>query len=150
MNLIDIYGDIFDSKFDKFPKAHCVSADLAMGKGIAVKFDQRYHIKDTLSKYYDITKPYPYPSCFRVGMVYNLVTKYHYYDKPTPHTMKKALEALRDLVEKDRQKWLVIPEIGCGLDKMKWDHVKGLIMTTFSGMDITIIVVHYSPKQLYS
>lgn len=35
---------------DEYFFAHCISADFAMGKGIAVEFNKRYNMKNILPK----------------------------------------------------------------------------------------------------
>ena len=143
MTLLEEYGNIFADKYRDLPKAHCISGDLKMGAGIAVQFDREYHIKEKLKQYWDMSCPMKAPACFRVGMIYNLVTKDHFYDKPTLESMSSAIYDWRHLLIQNRVKHIVIPEIGCGLDKLEWSDVKNLLIQAFLGVDITITVVHY-------
>ena len=149
MTVYDLYRNIFRlSGFDGTPEdlskmhyAHCVSADLAMGAGIAVEFDKRYHIKDALNQVWpDRPRIVNWPSCFRVGPVYNIITKERYFHKPTYDSMQAGLIKLRQLIEKDGTEYLAMPKIGCGLDKLKWDKVRPMILNTFSGYPITIYI----------
>ena len=39
----EIYGDLFDYK-DEYYLVHCISADFALGAGIAVQFDKIYDL----------------------------------------------------------------------------------------------------------
>lgn len=146
MNLIEVYGDIFSSQFDGYKKAHCISSDLAMGAGIAKQFDRQYHIKEILSKYIDLDEGLDYPHCFRVGNIYNIITKEKYYHKPSYDDFTKACELWKDLMIKDRVETVVVPELGCGLDKLKWNKVRDILTSIFANTSIIIIVVHYCPE----
>ena len=72
---------------DKYRLAHCISADLALGKGIAVEFNNRFNLRVYLNnirpkpidEYGDPAANY----CIKIGRVYNLITKRYYYNKPT-------------------------------------------------------------------
>lgn len=71
----------------------------------------------------------------RCPHILGLVTKEHYYEKPTLNDMRKAIWNLRARLETNA--WLdgdnplmteiMMPHIGCGLDKLKWDDVKEII-----------------------
>lgn len=71
----------------------------------------------------------------RCPHILGLVTKEHYYDKPSLDDMRKAIWNLRTKLETTA--WLdgdnpllteiMMPHIGCGLDKLKWDDVKEII-----------------------
>lgn len=71
----------------------------------------------------------------RCPHILGLVTKEHYYDKPSLNDMRAAIWNLRAKLETDA--WLdgenplmteiMMPHIGCGLDKLKWEDVKEII-----------------------
>ena len=71
----------------------------------------------------------------RCPHILGLVTKEHYYDNPTLDDMRKAIWNLRARLETNA--WLdgdnptlteiMMPHIGCGLDKLQWDDVKEII-----------------------
>ena len=71
----------------------------------------------------------------RCPHILGLVTKEHYYDKPSLDDMRKAIWNLRARLETNA--WLnddnptlteiMMPHIGCGLDKLKWEDVKEII-----------------------
>lgn len=74
------------------------------------------------------------------GDILALVTKRHYWDKPTEATMEKALDKLREFVDltigysDPGLIELIMPRIGCGLDRMDWEVVKGLLILKFSDL----------------
>lgn len=72
--------------------------------------------------------------------VYYLITKEHYYDKPTYQTLHQSLEAMRNNVMLNDVKSLAMPRIGCGLDGLQWPKVKDLIEEVFREVDIQITV----------
>lgn len=74
------------------------------------------------------------------GDILALVTKKRYFEKPTEETMEKALDKLREFVDltigysDPGVIELIMPHIGCGLDKMDWEVVKGLLILKFSDL----------------
>jgi O-acetyl-ADP-ribose deacetylase (regulator of RNase III) len=123
---------------------HCISADLAMGAGIAKEFTKR-GIKAQLQKdYQDIEVGECLVSNttgWRAEL--NLVTKEKYWQKPTYKTMRMALENTKSLYEElmsyENVK-LAMPKIGCGLDRLQWDKVKVIIEEVFADTDVEILV----------
>lgn len=156
MNYMEIRKDLFEYLYEGFALAHCISADFALGAGIAKKFETRFHIKEKL-----LTKFGPRwdfdtagATCIACGpltydmfgirktMIFNLVTKDRYWEKPTLENMEKALIVLRKQCEKYNIRKLAMPRIGCGLDKLDWEDVSLLIRNVFSDCNITIIVCY--------
>lgn len=136
-------GDLFELD-KKYVLAHCISQDCAMGKGIAVEFDKRYPgMKNELIEH--IRKgnlKYP-TSLFYGGVeqaVFNLVTKQKYWGKPTYETIEKCIKEMADTCRDYEIKYLAMPKIGCGLDKLDWYHVKKIIKQEFHDIDIEIEV----------
>ena len=115
--------------------AHCVSADLVMGKGIAVEFKRRFGRVDDLKNQNKVVGEV---ASLQVEgrSIYYLVTKEKYWNKPTPESMQSVLKNLREQMEKDGVSKLYLPKIGCGLDRMNWEtQVEGMLQTTFHGWD---------------
>ena len=120
--------------------AHCISADMAMAAGIAVNFNEKFNIRETLQK-----KGYtslPCPSCVLVGQTLNLVTKMNYWDKPSNGSMLLALRQMRKLCEAKKIRTIRMPRIGSGLDRLHWSKVREMIQNTFKDDDINITVYH--------
>lgn len=151
MRIIEEKRDLFTLPED-YMLVHCISADFAMGAGIAKKFTL-LGVKDALCKgnaygflhargYFDgngyclITKE---DVC--KWKVANLVTKRQYYSKPTYKTLRDALHDLKmHLVDFPEVKRLGMPLIGCGLDQLQWNKVKTIIENEFCDTDYSIIV----------
>lgn len=72
--------------------------------------------------------------------VYYLITKEHYYDKPTYQTLQRSLEAMRNHILLNDVQHVDMPKIGCGLDGLQWGKVKELIEEVFRDVDIQITV----------
>lgn len=133
---------------DNYYLVQCISADLAMGAGIAVQFNKRFNTKNNLkSKYGYLTAQWNKQNGFSVqdGRVFCLVTKNHYWEKPSKKTMFNALVDLKrklqitEILEKEKLN-IAMPKIGCGLDKMNWNVVKELISNTFINTDFNILI----------
>jgi hypothetical protein len=140
-------GNLFALDFKEYAFAQCISADFAMGKGIAVQFQRWFNVKNGLkSKYGNFLKYWDDPLdrgkgwCLYCNNVYNLITKRNYWDKPTKETLQKSLNQMKKLCIKHNTKKLAMPKIACGLDGMHWNTVSDMIKNTFDDMDIEILV----------
>lgn len=152
-DLFEEYGDRDDVYF-----AHYISADCAMGAGIAVQF------VDWLKKKYDVNLNLNLRlfcssggvnegTCIRTDKLFNLVTKEHYWDKPTYSSLERALKWMAktymhnyiinsmDGTEAETTT-IVMPRIGCGLDQLEWTKVKNIIFRVFRYIPVNIVVCY--------
>jgi len=114
MNLKIETGDLFNFKYIETMKpVHCISADARMGAGIAVKMNKWFKLEGLRSKVLKVGR------CYYWNGVFNLITKLHYYDKPLYCNLTSSLVDLKELIHKFNVKKLVMPLIGCGLDKLR-------------------------------
>ena len=139
--------------------AHCVSADYALGAGIAKQFRTRFDMSRKLK----VTGTYGSwdgsGRCVIIDMtesgqmttpslgvlrVANLVTKRYCFNKPTLKTIRESLENLREKLQTEpaykNVKRIGMPKIACGLDGQDWAEVSAIIQDVFSDMDIEIRV----------
>lgn len=148
-NLFEEYGDRKDVYF-----AHCISADCAMGAGIAIQF------VDWFKKKYDLNLrsfcscgDVNEGTCIEVGRLFNLVTKEHYWDKPTYSSLERSLKYMAKIYMQDyvinsmdgteaEVTTIVMPCIGCGLDQLKWEKVRNIIFKVFRYIPVNIIVCY--------
>lgn len=136
MTYSEVKGDLFTAPNDCY-FAHCISADYALGAGIAREFNRRYNMS------YRLHRKYPFSDtgdCLLIDNVFNLVTKLRYYYKPTYDDFTKSLVELRKQCELLHITKLAMPRIGCGLDKLKWERVRDIIKSVFNESDISIVV----------
>ena len=134
MILIEEKKDIFEFDFEKYVITHCISYDCKMGAGIVVPVKKYFKLYG-LHKYVTC-----YPTCIYYNNVLNLITKEKYWGKPTYETLCDSLKIMKDIIIKEKIKNIVMPRIGCGLDKLEWDIVKKLLRIIFNDLDIEIIV----------
>ena len=118
---------------------HCISADLALGAGVAKQIDQEYGMRTMLKEYVKDEKA-PWPSCIGILNVLNLVTKEKCWHKPTLDDLEAALWNLHECVETLHIKKLAMPKIGCGLDRLEWEDVEPILQEMFSDLDVEIMV----------
>lgn len=149
MTIKEIKKDLFTMPND-YALAHCISADFALGAGIAKEFDKRFNCRKRLFDleegngigYWDNgTHGY----CILIGLcenpiILNLVTKRNYWDKPTLITIKNALSWMKKHCEMLDIHKVAMPRICCGLDRQDWTEVKKLIEEVFDDADIEILV----------
>lgn len=79
----------------------------------------------------------------RCPHILGLVTKKRYYEKPTLDTMRTVIQELRarletialyDDYDNPMLTEIMMPHIGCGLDKLQWDDVKEIIFDELHGL----------------
>lgn len=140
MTLIEIPVDLFKCKIEgkNFLYVQCGSADLALGKGIAAQFNKHFDVRN---KAREKDKGVWVGSCITTypGPVTTLITKEKYWQKPKYDTLRLALIALKKETIEKRIEMLIMPHIGCGLDRLDWDKVKDILWDTFKDMNICII-----------
>ena len=119
--------------------AHCISADFALGAGIAKTFDNVYNMRFKLFKFYD-NYTYEGGDALPIDNTFNLVTKPKCYHKPTYEAVREALESMRDIMESLNITKLAMPKIGCGLDRLDWDEVYDIIFEVFEDTDVEILI----------
>lgn len=152
MKIIERKGSLFNAPNDlktdisNLIFIHCISADFALGAGIAKTFADSYNVRNALnSKYYRDTwynRGYVLFTYTNINVM-NLVTKEKYYNKPTYKTLKESLEDLKNQLLDSPillEKILVMPKIGCGLDRLEWNKVKDIIEEVFKDIDVSICV----------
>jgi O-acetyl-ADP-ribose deacetylase (regulator of RNase III) len=139
MTFTEIKGNLFDRELEH-PReyyVHCISRDYACGAGIAKEFNKKYNLSLRLL---DL----PRTSCMIIDDVISLVTKSKYWQKPTYDSLRRALFDLKELCEESllNVKTLVMPRIGCGLDKLQWNNVKKMLKEIFEDTDVAIEVYY--------
>ncbi|MBN1074697.1 hypothetical protein DVV91_10120 [Clostridium botulinum] len=140
-------GNLFELDNEKYAYVHCISSDCEMGKGIAVEFKNKYkgmqkYLREKVENAYK-----SYPLCIPAirnkdnkVLVLFLVTKNKYWNKPTYDTLRTTLIDMRDFCFRHNVKYLAMPKIGCGLDRLQWGKVREIIKELFDDTDIVIEV----------
>lgn len=133
--------------------AHCISADFAMAGGIAVQFNQHFNMKARLINQYNnkvqafdymggivipmSASPYVRENNF---MVYNLITKKYVTERPTYEHLRNCIWRMKNYMLMADYHKLAIPQIGCGIDGLKWEKVREIIKEVFYATDIEVLV----------
>ena len=119
--------------------AHCISADFALGAGIAKTFDEVYNMRFKLFREYD-NYEYKGGDSLPIDNVFNLVTKKKCYHKPTYDSLREALECMKDEMEILGVTKLAMPHIASGLDRLDWNTVLEIICEVFEDTDVEILI----------
>lgn len=134
---------------------HCISADAAMGAGVALALVCKYpDLKSTVRSVLKTTHSDAlvghvvfYADSYSHTLIANMVTKQNYWDKSTTmpsgyylKNLRKCLENVRNVMDGLNEKKLVMPKVGCGLDRCNWNDVLRLIDEVFSDSNIEITV----------
>ena len=141
MEYKEISGNIFEMP-EEYKLVQCISADCALGAGVALEFEKRFEIRDRLKE----KKPH-IGNAILVDRTFNLVTKRRCWNKPTYDTIRTALESLRFIVKYRKIRKVAMVKIGCGLDRLTWSKVKRIILDVFKDVDVKIIVIKKVKKQ---
>lgn len=133
--------------------AHCISADFALGAGIAVEFQQRYGLRErlrTMMPERDLTALQSrVGTCVLLDNVFNLITKTMCWDKPTYQDLTNSLFAMRELCVKYHINHIAMPLIGCGINRLEWPRVESIIRQVFLPTDVSITVYYLPGKNPY-
>ena len=136
-------GNLFELD-KKYSLVHCISQDCAMGAGIAVQFDKTFkgmkNYCKRVIKENNLSFPVVIPFNEDNRCIFNLVTKKAYYGKPTYLTITKCIHNMVGMCKEFDIKYLAMPKIGCGLDRLQWGKVKEIIKEEFKNLDINIEV----------
>jgi hypothetical protein len=119
--------------------AHCISADFALGAGIAKTFDEVYNMRFKLFNTYD-SYQYEGGDALPVDNVFNLVTKPKCYHKPRYESVREALEVMKELMTNLYITKLAMPKIAAGLDRLEWYKVYDIICEVFDDTDVEILI----------
>ena len=133
--------------------AHCISADYALGAGIAKIFRDKLKVKDALLKLSNKNFWDGKGRCEIVSVlnesgetvcVANLITKCRYFHKPTYGSLEESLTDMKQKLACDfpEIRKIGMPLIGCGLDRLQWDKVSGIIKQVFEETDYEITVCY--------
>ena len=138
MTIEIIKKDLFTIE-NNYYLAHCISADFALGAGIAKTFNSKYDMRFKLRNNYP-NYVYRGGDALLVDNVFNLVTKAKCFQKPTYESLTESLEMMRDKITSLKINNLAMPMIGCGLDRLQWSQVKNIIEDVFIDTDINILI----------
>ena len=123
--------------------AHCISADFALGAGIAKIFDEVYNMRFKLFREYD-NYEYEGGDALLIDNVFNLVTKPKCYHKPRYEAVRESLEVMKEIMETNATTKLAMPTLGCGLDKLQWSEVFKIIQEVFDDTDVDILICEWN------
>lgn len=125
--------------------AHCINGNYTLGAGIAREFVDRMNMENCLKWMYPTKDDGPTKyigKALLVGNVFNLVTKAYHFNKPTYRSLCCALADMYWQCKDLGIKYLAMPKIGCGLDKLNWDKVSRMIQEIFCDLDIEILICY--------
>lgn len=157
MIFTEIKQDLFTMP-KEYALAHCISSDRAMGAGIAAEFT-KMGVKDAIMKEYGgiainsdgttnvwdcngYNSGYCLPVTVNGQIIFNLVTKCRFFQKPTLYSLRNALIDMQVSMKTMDCKKVAMPMIGCGLDRLNPSDVKRLIENLFADFDAEIIICH--------
>ena len=140
-NFEELQGDLFTASPPTDSLAHCISADIKMGKGIAVLFKSKFGGVSELQEQSKRVGEVAY--LVRDGRyIFYLITKERHFHKPTHEDFEKAVSELRSLCDELGVLGLSIPRIGAGLDKLDLDYVQSVVKNAFDGSNTKVTMFY--------
>jgi len=137
-NLTEITGDIFETP-SEMPLALCVSEDLKMNKGIALKFRREFgSFRELQKKNRNVTDILMSKAEQRKLLL--IITKKLCYHKPTYETIFNSLQNLKEYCLKNCITKLACPRLSCSLDGRKWEVIRDMLRFIFHGSSVHILV----------
>lgn len=139
MKYEEIEKDLFTIDYSKkYYLVHCISVDCKLGRGIAVEFDMYFNLRKKLQALAEDKRVLG--NVIKINRVFNLMTKFVCSDKPTFRIFALCMYRLKIMCEERDIKYLAMPKLGAGLDKLKWEKVRSCIKETFEHTDIDILI----------
>lgn len=141
--LKNIQDNIFNLKADiLINPVNCVGV---MGKGLALEFKNKYpKMFNDYKKICDNKKLSPGKLHIWKNnniIIINFPTKEHWKDKSTYRYIEYGLIKLKDFLQKNENKTVAIPKLGCGLGGLSWVVVKELFYVYLNDLNHNIIIV---------
>ena len=120
---------------------HCVSSYVYMGAGIAAKFNQLFpQIKRKASRNLIPGSVFAYYDKYSRNWIYNLVTKYKVFNQPFYKSLRTSLILMRNHAEMNRIQHIRLPDLGCGLDNLRWQVVHNILLEVFQHSPVQVTV----------
>ncbi|KAL4127063.1 hypothetical protein QTP88_011261 [Uroleucon formosanum] len=134
----EITGDLFsDQSSDAI--AHCVSECLTMNRGIALQFRKKFNNIDNLISQKKRVREIAAIKTEKQWVLY-LITKNHYYEKPTYVNIFVTLQNLRTFCLEQQIKRVALPKICAGQDGKEWPIISNMLKFIFRNTCITISI----------
>jgi hypothetical protein len=137
-----------------FSKAHSVDQTMALSKGVAVKFRQKYGQVDALRAQNKRVGQVAVLDDGPDSKVLYMVAKGKPFHKWSPRynvsfkaNYVKGFRGLKDECVRSKVRKLAIPAMGTGLDRLQWPWVREKIERIFHDVDIHIRVYHRPPRE---
>ena len=149
MEIIHVKGDLFNNNVkEPYCYAHCISADFALGAGIAVEFDRRFNMRQKLrhnypmfiEKFDEMQKHGRFGTCLAEGNVLNLVTKLRCFEKPTRKSVLESLLSAKEICNENGISTICMPKIAAGLDRRPWKETEADILNIWKNTKMKIYV----------
>lgn len=151
-----IEGDISDALERKEIVVHCVSSDFEMGIGVAKTLATlEPTLRPMMRKAHPMGKEGEFSPFTAVWeseddkTIFNLVTKYRYFNKPTLDTLRLAIMNMASILERYMpigDIHISMPMIASGADKIHWCKTEKLLKELLSDR-VNITVYTYNPRR---
>ena len=127
--------------------AHCVSQDLKMLRGLARSFKDKWPGQIDELKEMDLKVGQVGAITDDGRFIYHLITKESCTDQPTIENLKATLVQMKEHMVANDVKEVALPKIGCGMNQLSWEKVKGIIEEVFEDTDLKITIYYVQEEE---
>ncbi|KAG5867153.1 hypothetical protein JTB14_016230 [Gonioctena quinquepunctata] len=135
------YRDLFREDDDE------LTSTTEVKHGIAARFEQLFGSVNTLMEQKKMVGEIAELRLSEKN-VYYMVTKFRYYEKPSYRSVWNALRNLKKKCEENKDQYLAMPKIACGLDGLSWEKVQAMIEFIFQNSNLEVIVYEYLVERM--
>ena len=137
-----IEGDLFRTPHSI---VHCISADCWLRKGVAKEIRTRFGgIRGLMAQHCGVGQVgvtrMPHGPQGQPRYVFHLVTKKHYWERPTMHDLEVSLRSLKLLLWHMKIRDVSGPWLGTGLDRLERGPVWNLLCRIFNNTGIMFTI----------
>ncbi|QBP37036.1 putative RdRP [Lampyris noctiluca errantivirus 1] len=142
----EISGNLLDSCNNI---AHCISADKKLSKGIALQLDKKFLCRNYLNNLDKLNPGDIIPQIQNNRLIFHLVTKENYFEKPSINYIKICLLKLKDYCEENEITKLDVPRLCSGLDKINFKLIKYLLEEIFCDTNLELTIYNFEEKEIF-
>ncbi len=141
MTICEVRGDLLRHLHGLHAVGHCISRDARLSRGFARLLKQRFpHLRNLQPFLVPVGDIYPLFVCDQGLWIYNLVTKCHFYEKPSYATIESSLLQMRHHAWEHGVSKIGLVRLASGLDRLKWSIVRNIIAEVFLNSNINIFI----------
>lgn len=112
--------------------AHCIPADITFYGDTAKRINEFYNMGEALARdFMDFSGEYKVGTAILINNVFNLIATERKHKRPVMDDLYECVYDMATYCASIGIKYLAMPRIGCGHNKLEWNDVREMIVSTF-------------------